>query len=147
MTITVDTLPTPPGEPQWCSGHYEPSTREAFHQHSFEQTWGLFDERIRLGLTRFDSDGRAGAARVEIQYLADFSEVQGSVTLPDCEAGEFAGAFLYAIAMKKSAGISLPALFLRCAYEAGRAFLAAVRISRAASSRTASSHRRSIRPM
>jgi len=134
-------------DPAWCSGHYEPSPLEAFHQHSFEPSWGDFDERIRLGLVRFDSDGRAGRERIEIQYLTEVTDVQGSVSLDDTGARQFAGSVLHALATKKSAGRSRLALFFVCLYEAGRAFIAAVRHSRTASPRTASSQSRSMRSM
>lgn len=131
-------------DPAWCSGHYEPSPREAFHQHSFDPAWGAFDEKVRLGLTRFDCDGQAGEERIEIQYLADITDVQGSVSLHDADAREFVGEMLHALAGKKStSGLAL-VLFFRCAYEAGRAFAAAVRMSRTPSPRTASSQSRSI---
>jgi hypothetical protein len=136
-----------PVDPDWCSGHYEPSPREAFHQHSFERAWGAFDEKIRLGITRFDSDGRAGDERVEVQYLTDITEVQGSVSLTDGEATELVGDVLYVLARKRSASGSRLALLLRCAYEAGKALAAAVRSSRTSAPRTASSHSRSISAM
>jgi hypothetical protein len=145
--VAVIAAPAVPAEPQWCSGHYEPSAREAFHQHSFGPLWGSFDERLRLGLTRFDSDGRTGDARVEIQYLAEVTEVQGSVSLTDDEASEMLGHIIHALAVKKSPEPGWVGLFFTCAYEAGKAFAAAVRYSRTASPRTASSQSRSIRSM
>ncbi len=143
-TMTAYNTTIGSADPIWCSRHYEPTGREAFHQHNFERTWGLHDERIRLGLTRFDSDGRAGETRIEIQYLAEVTDVQGSASLRDSEVNDFVGATLSVLAMKKSAGRSGPALFFRCFYEAAKAFTAAVRYSRTCSPRTASSHSRSM---
>ena len=136
---------TPRGtDPAWCSGHYEPSAREAFHQHTFDRSWGASDEKVRLGLTRFDHNGRAGEARIEVQYLTEVTDVQGSASLTDREAREMTGDVLFTLAMKTSASRSGPALVIRCAYEAGRAFVAAVRSARASSPRTDSRRNRSI---
>lgn len=140
MTTTVDAFVAPPGEPLWCARHYEPSCGEAFHECDFDRTWGSFGEKLRLGLTRFDSDGQLGEARVEVQYLAAGAETEGSVSLSDEQAREFSGAVVSALAQKRRVGSSNPlALLFCCAYEAGKAFVAAVRISRADSPRTASS--------
>jgi hypothetical protein len=130
-------------EPPWCTGHYDLGPREAFHQRSFERRWGHYDERIGLGLTRFDHNGRPGAERIEIQYSG--ADEQGSVSLSDEEAFEFAGDFLSILAMKKSASGNRLALFVRLAYEAGRAFAAAVRCLRTSSPWTAPSQSRLIR--
>lgn len=134
-------------DPRWCTGHYEPSAREAFHQHTFDRTWGDFDEKIRLGLVRFDHDGRPGSERIEIQYLTDVTDLQGSVSLQDDQASNLAGQVICTLALKKSASGGGLALFGRCFYEAGRAFMAALSTARASSRRTASSQRRSIRSM
>lgn len=134
-------------DPAWCSGHYEPSLQEAFHQHAFNHTWGTYDEKIRLGITRFDSGGHTGEARIEVQYLTEITEVQGSVSLDDVEASVLAGHLIATLSTKKSTGGAMPVLFLRCAYEAGKAFVVAFRSLRTASPRTASSQSRSIRSM
>ena len=130
-------------DPDWCTGHYEPSPQEAFHQHSFTGRWGKFDEQASLGLTRFDSAVSDGEARLEIQHCD--GEEQGSVSLTDAEAGDFAGSILGVLAIKNSASHSRLALYLRCAYEVVRASTAAFRYVRTASPRTAESHNRSIR--
>lgn len=145
MAITLAAAPGP--EPVWCSSHYEPSAREAFHQHSFDRTWGAFDERVRLGLTRFDHEGEAGREQIEIQYLAEAYEVQASVSLRDADAADLAGNILYTLAAKNSSSGRRLALFLRLTYQAGRAFVAAVRSSRTASPRTASYQSRSMSSM
>jgi hypothetical protein len=146
-TASASRVITGTSDPRWCSRHYEPSSREAFHQHHFERTWGIHEERIRLGLTRFDCDGRPGDELIEIQYLADITDVQGSVSLRDSDASQLVGDVLGTLAMKKSASRGRLALFARCLYEAGKAFAAAVRYSRTASPRAASSHKRSISSM
>lgn len=123
------------GDPTWCSGHYEPSPGEAFHQHTLAWAWGSGDEKVRVGMSRFDSSGGAGAGRVEI-----IADVEGPITLDADEARTFAGNVLLAAAMTKRASTWRLALFVGCFYESARAFVAAVRSSRTASPRTASSH-------
>jgi hypothetical protein len=139
MTTPVDASLPPLAEPWWCTGHYEPSPGEAFHQHNLDHTWGTASEQLRLGLTRFDGNWRAGDERIEVQCLAS-GDVAGAVGLTDDQARDFIGAALCALATKKRASGSTLALIARCAYEAGRAFAAAIRSSRAESPRTASSH-------
>lgn len=134
-------------DPAWCTRHYEPSDGEAFHQHRFDRTWGLHDEQVRLGLARFDGEGEHSATHVEVQYLADLTDEQGSVSLSDADAADFGGNLIYALAVKNSAGGGRLALFFRCLYAAGKAFAAAVRILRTSSPRTASSQSRSINSM
>jgi hypothetical protein len=152
--LVVDGLPTQTfakvaamagGDPTWCSGHYEPSSGEAFHQHTLSREWGDGEEKIRVGMSRFDSLGRPGAARVEIVYAA--SDSDGSIALEVAAAEDFAGCVLLAAAINKGASAGRLALYLQCLYESGKAFAAAVRNSRTASPRTASSHSRSMSAM
>ncbi len=126
-------------DPRWCTTHYEPSVGESFHQHHLPGLWGVGEEHIAVGLSRFDSE-QESASRVELLCEAPVSLDRGQVA-------EFAGRLLLASALNdERAGTSRPALYLRCAYESMRAFAAAVRSVRACSPRADSSHSRSMIP-
>ena len=85
-------------EPHWCTEHYEPSPTEAYHQHDDARVWGNGDEKVRVGLTRYDADDRPGQTLVDIQYLADGVELTGSAALDLADAREYALAILQAVA-------------------------------------------------
>lgn len=86
-----------PSCPRWCSCHYEPSSGEALHQHDFVPVWGGTEEKVRIGLVRYDANGYAGSARIDIQYLSDGVSLDGSASLMPEEARSFALAILAAI--------------------------------------------------
>ena len=124
MTTAVDIPSHSPADPIWCTGHYEPSRSEVFHEHDYDHTWGSGDEQVRVGLIRYDAGGRAGQDRIDVQYLADGVNLEGSASLDADAAGQFALTVLQAVAATKRPTRSRVGLLLRCIYEFGKAFIA-----------------------
>ena len=131
-----------PSEPFWCSDHYEPSSHERLHQHDFKPTWGHADEQVRVGVLRYDTARGAGLALVDVQYLPEGSDVDGSARLVPAEAYEFAGMVAWAAVTAEKPTLGRVGFFMRAFYKFGRALIAASISANACSPRTASSSKR-----
>jgi hypothetical protein len=125
VTTTVDIPSRFPADPTWCTGHYELSCGEVLHEHDDNRTWGAGEEKVRVGLVRNDTGGIPGQERIDVQYLADGANLEGSASLDPAAAREFALTILQAVATTKRPTRSRVGLLLRCVYEFGRALIAA----------------------
>lgn len=132
--------------PVWCSDHYEPTPREALHQHDFAPTWGETDEQIRVGLLRFDSANGVGPALVDIQYLPDGTTLDGSVRLTAADARAMAAMLLHAAEAAERPTRSRMGLIVTWLYSFGRAAITASRSAKAWSPRTATGSNGSMNP-
>jgi hypothetical protein len=125
VIIAADVPSRFPADPAWCTGHYEPSNGEVLHEHEYHRAWGDGDEKVRVGLIRYDTDGAPGQDRVDVQYLADGANLEGSASLDSAAAREFALTIFQAVAATKRPTRSRVGLLLGCVYEFGRALIAA----------------------